>query len=244
MGSLKKTILSTCAAMLLSSTAFAADLLEPPIIEHTPEVIPVEVGAGWYLRGDIGYAVMQAPDAYWNNTNFHGESLDNTWTGGVGFGYDFTEYFRSDITFDYHGNAEFRARTRCAPGCGTTRERTTLDAWTIMLNGYLDVGTWQGFTPYIGAGIGTSYIKTDNVVGHNPVPPASRFEGNEQWNLSAAAMAGASFEVAPGLMVDAGYRYLWMGDAISGNARGFRGKVHFEDVAAHDIRVGLRYMIE
>jgi opacity protein-like surface antigen len=28
--------------------------------------------------------------------------------------------------------------------------------WDLLANGYLDLGTWDGFTPYIGAGAGVT----------------------------------------------------------------------------------------
>src|SRR5215218_8917130 len=48
-------ILISAIAVGLPASAFAADY-EPPIVVDQPvEEVPVEVGSGWYLRGDIGY---------------------------------------------------------------------------------------------------------------------------------------------------------------------------------------------
>ncbi len=246
MRSLKKSALLASATMILSSAVYAADYSEPPIIEHPPELIPVEVASSWYLRGDIGYAFNREPEARWRNVNFFNESVGDTWVAGAGFGYKFNEYFRTDLTIDYHGKYNFRANTNCLPGCGRTRERTKFDAWTFLLNGYLDMGTWHGFTPYVGAGIGTSYITTDQVIGVNPVPPNSVFRQGSKWSVSGALMAGGSYAIDENLLIDAGYRYMWLGDAASGNARtrGFGGKVHFDNLASHQLRVGMRYLID
>ena len=35
--------------------ALAADYDPPIVIDQPVEEVPVEVGSGWYLRGDIGY---------------------------------------------------------------------------------------------------------------------------------------------------------------------------------------------
>jgi opacity protein-like surface antigen len=81
-----------------SPMAFAADMsfFSPP-----PEPVndqPVEFGAGWYLRGDIGAAHV-------NIHNFSGVNLSprfpNTWTGGLGAGYQYNNWFRTDLSFDY-----------------------------------------------------------------------------------------------------------------------------------------------
>jgi len=245
MRSLTRTTLAASIAMSLSSAVYAADL-DPPIIEHTPEIVPVEVGSNWYLRGDIGYVFTVAPSASWRAVNFFNESVDDTWMAGIGFGYQFNDYFRADATLDYHGKFDYRGNTWCAPACGRTRESTNFQAWTFMLNGYLEMGDWYGFRPYVGAGIGTSYISTDRVRGVNPIPPNSVFNGGDRWALSGALMAGGSYAIDDNLLLDAGYRYLWMGDARSGNdpTGGLPGHVGFEDLQAHEIRVGLRYMID
>ena len=39
----------------ISSTSFAADLDRVVSLPMAPTIKPVEVGNGWYLRGDIGY---------------------------------------------------------------------------------------------------------------------------------------------------------------------------------------------
>ena len=81
--------------------------IEPPVIQHPPELIPVETASGWYLRGDIGYSFNRAPDARWRGTNFFNESVGDTYVVGAGFGYKLNEYFRTDLTVDYHGKYSF-----------------------------------------------------------------------------------------------------------------------------------------
>ena len=239
-------MLLASATMFMTSAVLAADLTDPPIIEHTPEIIPTEIGSGWYLRGDIGYSFNLEPSGHWRGVNFFNESVDDTWLAGVGFGYRFSDYFRTDVTLDYHGKFDYAGRAACVPACGTSRERTSFSAWTFLLNGYVDMGTWHGFTPYVGAGIGTSYVMTDDVRGINPIPPNSRFDKGNNWSLAGALMAGGSYEVDENLLIDAGYRFLWMGDAVSGTdpSGGFRGKVHFDDLRSHQIRVGMRYLLD
>ena len=51
--SLRTLILAAAAALPLP--AFAADYDPPIVVDQPVEEVPVEVGSGWYLRGDIGY---------------------------------------------------------------------------------------------------------------------------------------------------------------------------------------------
>ena len=48
-------ILILAIAVGLPPSAFAADYDPPIVVDQPVEDVPVEVGSGWYLRGDIGY---------------------------------------------------------------------------------------------------------------------------------------------------------------------------------------------
>ena len=41
-----------------------------------------------------------------------------------------------------------------------------LSRTTPMFNAYLDLGNWWGFTPYVGAGIGFSYLQSNAGVSY------------------------------------------------------------------------------
>ncbi len=43
------------AALAPFAAANAADYDPPIVIDDAAEYVPVEVGSGWYLRGDVGY---------------------------------------------------------------------------------------------------------------------------------------------------------------------------------------------
>ena len=51
-GTIKRTALAGLVAVATSAPALAADLLPPP--PPPPPPVVVEVGTGWYLRGDVG----------------------------------------------------------------------------------------------------------------------------------------------------------------------------------------------
>ena len=53
MGTIKSIALAGLVAVATSAPALAADLLPPPPPMPVPVQI-VEVGSGWYLRGDVG----------------------------------------------------------------------------------------------------------------------------------------------------------------------------------------------
>ena len=105
------------------------------------------------------------------------QSHATDFTGGVGVGYRFNDYLRFDATWDYRfGSGATRQTTVVCPYglTGVTQASTGLPAGylysasdtcggvsqlkqynnTFLANGYVDLGTYSGFTPYVGGGLG------------------------------------------------------------------------------------------
>ncbi len=246
MSSLKRNLfLSVFGAAMSATVAFAADLPTPPVIEYEPETV-VEIGSGWYLRGDLGYAMYGDGKGHWVNhatstrVNFYDEKIYDGWLYGVGLGYYFNQHLRADITLDYRNDIKFKAKAPCVGACTPTTERNKFSAWTLMLNGYYDFGTWSAITPYVGAGAGVAYIKT----GTHDASSGFDFVGGNETNFAWNLMAGAAVDVADNVKIDANYRYLNMGNTkTKGRTTGgvATNPVKYEDLYAHEFRVGLRY---
>jgi opacity protein-like surface antigen len=261
----------------------AADY-EPPVVVDQPEEVPVEVGSGWYLRGDIGYnATVDADDPFdyrtfdpitatYSDNTFATADLDNQVTWTIGAGYNFTDWLRADVTFDYftlgfNGTTVSGLPCTAAPAfAGTTcRSTDSADGYALsfLANGYVDLGTYVGLTPYVGAGLGYTYVNWDTlsdntycVAGVFACPGASNLVsssahgGDDSWRFTYALMAGVAYDLTQELKLDVGYRYRHIegGDmfefdsatALTG-ATGVQG----EDpgFSSHEVRVGLRYAL-
>src|SRR5690606_8344763 len=160
--------------------------------------------------------------------------------------------FRVDLTLDYEWPGEFEGRLPCpAPCIGTgvpefSTERADISAWTTLVNAYFDLANFGGLTPYVGAGLGASYVTTSDVNYTNPNGTTGTHEGDSKWNLAWALMAGVSYDISSQLALDVNYRYLNLGKAqtesISAGGLG-SSPIVYDDLAAHEFRVGLRYMI-
>jgi opacity protein-like surface antigen len=276
---LSLAVAATFGLAALSGVARAADMpVEyPPIIE-APEPMPLAAVGGWYLRGDIGYKLYQKPKGSLGNPRWGGYDDGNnnggvpdTWpytTGGhdqmvnekmlgaldigVGAGYKFNDYLRSDVVFDYETPAKFKGSIWCQSlACGSggylDGERVKIEAYSALANVYADLGNFHGVIPYIGGGIGASYLRTSDVEGAaKDANTGKNPEGAGKWNFAWALMAGVEYPISDSLSLDLGYRYLNLGDAKSGyvtDGQGVSTRMDYKDITAHEVRVGLRYYL-
>jgi len=205
---MKKLTLAAVAAVALSISASATKAADmPPPILHAPPAPWVELGSNWYLRGDFSYRMFDVPGA---------SGPEDAAGLGIGVGYQFNSWLRSDLTVDYQFGSRF--------DLGDNPDVAGMKMWSAatFLNGYVDIGTWYGVTPYVGAGVGAAYNSTDTA---------------GRWNFAYALMAGAAYHLSPNLSFDFGYRFADLGNAVSlSNAP--------IEVYAHEFRVGLRYKLD
>ncbi len=140
----------------------------------------------------------------------------------------------------------------------TVNDRTDVDGTVWMANAYYDIGTYRGFTPYVGAGIGFVWNQLDRT--HTTTVQSCDNEANpgcsggavdyttsanteaDRISLAAAAMAGFSYQVTDITSVDVGYRYLFLGGTdFAMNIDGVESRVEIGDQHVHQIRAGLRF---
>jgi opacity protein-like surface antigen len=240
--------------------AYAADIIEPPIVEAPPPVIePVAEFGGWYIRGDIDYHwsdlrgteyITYGVDAFGNplpgTSSFDTAELDGAWSLGAGVGYQITRYLRADLTADYWFSADFNGSTTgvCNGVVCTSTDTSSYSAWLLLANAYVDLGTYHGFTPYVGAGIGGAYVKWDDL--HNTIGPDTIVhEGSSNWRFAWALMAGTSYCLTNNLKLDVGYRYTNINGGrmfeLAPTTGPGAGPGFDDGFNVHEARAGLRY---
>src|SRR5690606_10112254 len=143
--------------------------------------------------------------------DFDSTDLKGALSIGGGVGYQITRYLRTDFTADYWFDADFRGTTTgvsCTPGGGpcSSVDTSAFSALLLMANAYVDLGTYHGVTPYVGAGIGGAYVQWDDLV-NDATTGLVVHEGASNWRFAWALMAGASYCLTENLQLDAGYRF-------------------------------------
>jgi opacity protein-like surface antigen len=256
-----KFFIAAGAASLVSFAAFAADMaIAPP--PYAPAV--VEDFGGWYLRGDIGFSnqrVSRLNNILDANATTSVQTLNFNTAGifGLGVGYRFNNWFRADITGEYRGNSQFFGTDAItfAGGFGTDIYHATKSEWVVLGNAYVDLGTWWCITPFIGAGVGGARVSingfTDQgivtpVPGPGPALASLAFGDNvSRWNFAWALHAGVAYRVTPNFTVELAYRYLDMGNGLTGDLRAFDGTNNinnpttFRSITSHDLKIGVRW---
>jgi opacity protein-like surface antigen len=221
--------LAASAALLaaLAGPSLAADYDPPIFIEQAPEYVPVEIGSGWYLRGDVTYKI---DDPLYEFTFLGEETRNNRFGGSIGMGYHFNDILRGDVSIGLLAGDRFSAAS------GIERYEAKYDAWYGMANAYLDLGTVSGFTPYIGAGAGLLHTRQGF---SRSVNNATVFSYDEnQTNFAYALNAGINYQVADNVSLDFGYQYVDSPRAeyLNSDTLAVERGIDF-----HQVKVGLRY---
>jgi len=270
------------AGLITPQIALAADILpEPPIIE-APEVQPIDK-TGWYLRGDISYATRDGdlpmyavPAAVNGLATFSSNDIEDGFGLGVGIGYQFTNNLRADATASYYFDSSYSGTTGvaviggdCAGGaanllndCRSTDE-SSYSNFQIMANVYYDLGMYNGFTPYVGAGIGGAYISYDRLENSDTCTPAgggvcaapydvnnplvTTHQGEDSWRFAWALHAGFAYDITQNAKLDFGYTYnnieggpmFQYPTVTAGFAQGAQG--YDKGFEEHIFKAGVRY---
>lgn len=223
-----------------------------------------------YVRADIGYSASTDPEISWAQTvpvgggpGPNGEAdgdfvtdnvttldFESTWFGqvGAGCGTGGARGIRGELMLGYHGKRKIDGEPEY-PWFDVTQPdadplHTDITSYTLMVNAYKDLGTYRGFTPYVGAGIGAAYNVTDEVYFTENPALLNRIRGDRDLSFAWSLMAGVGYQITDRAVLDVGYRYLDLGEAGSENIDNlnfYNPRVNIDDITAHEVKVGLRY---
>lgn len=172
-----------------------------------------------YVAAHIGYTAPTV--TVYANHGHEGEFLNDNFaydlSVATGLKYDLNSAFalRGELEYDFVN--------------GVVYDGDWARSHTLLFNGYIDLKTQSGLTPYVGAGIGYQWNHYADSEGFKPHSLA--------WQVGA----GVSYALCDHLSVDLGYRYLSSTDKISYQDEDddpFTAKFH---TAYHQFRLGAAY---
>jgi opacity protein-like surface antigen len=176
---------------------------------------------------------------------------------GLGIGYRHNSWFRWDLIGEYRGETGFHGFdtwTDATPDDRFNNYTAKKSEWLLMWNAYLDLGTWKGITPFVGAGIGASRVtihsfRDAGIAETTLLPTMAYANAASKWNLAWALHAGLAYDVTPNFTIELAYRYIDLGDGRSGDIIGCDGTNaiynprHFKHSTSHDVKLGVRWAL-
>lgn len=254
-----------------TNVAQAADLLEQPVYAP-PEVEVQSSKSGWYLRGDITYDFRESEGMYDNTfaEPYDSVELDDSWDLGIGVGYQVNDYFRADLTAEYVFSSDFTASNATGDQGVCNKEdaldteeciytdRGSVSTLKVLANAYADLGSFAGFTPYVGAGIGGAYVMYDDythnhlyyaagdcpgcpVIGDDTDVNNAERKGEDSWRFAWALHAGASYQLKHNVALDFGYSYSRIEGGVSHIDTRRNQQITDDGFTDHVLRAGVRY---
>jgi opacity protein-like surface antigen len=146
-----------------------------------------DIGAGLDSAPTVTFSTLSIPPQGDPSTplspNFGTQQFSRNFLADIGLGYRFNNFFRADATYEYRNGpgGSTTATVICPYGAyGMTNQAGTVEYGYLynpsntcdgdlnvkqhnnmfLANGYFDVGTFWGITPYVGAGAGVNIATT------------------------------------------------------------------------------------
>ncbi|RBP16490.1 opacity protein-like surface antigen [Roseiarcus fermentans] len=272
-------VLAAALGLASGGAAIAVDL--PPAPTLPPAAGGPEAGdefSGWYLRGDVGAGFETPPSlasaapagiaapgglvSPFATSSFGHATLSPSASLDAGLGYVFNSWLRTDATLEYRFGGRFQSSFAIAsPGpIAADRLSARVSSLVALINGYVDLGAWQGVRPFVGAGLGVADTAlsgvSDQGFARTPagafVPIGGLFSNAARTHFAWALTAGFDVDIAPNLKLEVSYRYLNLGSIALGGTHCFPGApacvagvaaTARGALASNDIRIGLVYLI-
>ncbi|MFZ3361692.1 MAG: outer membrane protein [Xanthobacteraceae bacterium] len=258
-----RLLCTAASAIVISTAAYAADMpqMPPPQPQYAyqpPLMIMQQPEGAWYLRGDIGIGIETETNVEFlqNSLNSSDFSISHTSIGDStfflgGIGYEFNNWLRFDVTGEYRSKApvNFFGTYTQAGGVFGDQYQGFLQSAIFLANAYVDLGTWNCLTPFVGVGIGGAWNKfadlTDTSIA-TFAGGAGTGIGRDSTNVSFAwaLHAGLAYNVTKNFTVELAYRYLNYGsvtDAIDCAGGCNADSYKLQNLSSNDFMLGMRW---
>jgi opacity protein-like surface antigen len=203
--------------------------------------------------------VLSAQHVKWSAEGYieGSESKTKATAGGaLAVGYDFSKRFnapvRAELEYSVHGSLSksendylgIQSDDIDLEGIYDANIKTKTRIQSLMANIYCDIANINGFTPYIGAGLGVAFVKSSAYLNGEKILgwTDTLVEGGGSISKTKTAFAGqigfgCSYAFADNISADLGYRFMLIGNS---DFTDDGTKLKTKDLYAHQFMLGLR----
>lgn len=169
-----------------------------------------------------------------------GESASDSKTGAraggaLAIGYDFAPQFNIPVRAELEYGAYGELSKTIDLGEGDSF-KASAGFQTFLANAYWDIYEWNGFTPYVGVGLGAAFLKTEGKASSEGVTVAQSDDTDTV--LAGQVGLGFSYAFTDSISADLGYRFLMMDSSDTFFYNGV--KLEAKDNYVHQFMLGLR----
>ncbi|MGV2291670.1 outer membrane beta-barrel protein [Trinickia sp. YCB016] len=195
----KAVTVSLISLALATGSAFAADA----------PVSGVENAGGYYGAARLVEMLQSVKSTELTSPRVtgmvRGPDTKDRLNGSLALGYDFGNGWRTEGEYTLPRDAGFDSYW--APFTANANH-FQVRSQRLMFNGYRDYNVGRGFSLYGMAGLGVAFVSADGWQGN----PNRSFAKNSQNNFSYSFGAGVNYKVTKRVTVEAGYRFVDMGN--------------------------------
>lgn len=195
---------------------------------------------GLYLTPKLVYGVQKfdMKESVTNGSMSLGSHSENVFGAGLAAGYDFGLYSAVPVRaeLEYATFTEAKGSSSGRTLGQTYNASGKVDVDTLFLNAYYDFHNETRFTPYLGVGLGLSFLSMKGSDTGN------HFGRHDETNFAWNAGLGCAYLLTEGVSLDLGYRYANLGEAKTESlpVHGI-SSLKTDDVTMHQFMLGARF---
>lgn len=258
---MKKTLMAgACTAALIAMSSQVAQAVDPVV-----EVDQSVVDTGWYvsmfggismpqdMKGVVEYRFFSYATTDVYKTKHY---MDNGFILGATVGKSFSDAVRGEIEFSFtrHDQGKKGILETIQGFSGTQysygEKSGGIDSYAILANVWYDIENETAFTPYIGGGLGVSFVNSDMKSGPGIGGRMINLDDSDTvftWQLGA----GVNYDVNETVSVGLGYRFRALHDIDLGHKAsagdGFTGVFTSDyedmDLYSHNVMAHLTFKL-